>query len=469
MSERRVLFAVAAILAGIATWVAMRGPSPSSSPPFARIVDAWLSETGTPGVSVGVWREGEAPALYAAGIADSASSGMSTSHRFRIGSVTKTFVAAAVLRLVQEHRIELDEPAARHISMLPAAWGITVRHLLTHRSGLPDYNEVPAFVEAVGADLARPITTRRVLDLALPEAPSFRPGTRFQYSGTNYLLLGLLVEGVERRPLTDVLQRRLLAPLQLDATALPDPRAAIPRIASGYSTRWAHRFNEDIVDTSQVPTEAIASAAWAEGGMVSDAADLLRWAHELYGGDVLPADLREAMVRDGAGTSPYGLGAYRLKTPSGAAVGHGGVFFGYQAELRYYPDRDTAVVVLTNTDDADLGSLADSLMAAVQGSEAGDETDIETVLSDLDDDDPAVRREAALRLGETDNPGRALPALLETLETDRSSKVRAAAALAIGLAGRMDRVAAIAALQAASKDPSPEVRDAARQALQVLQ
>ena len=471
MAKRAVLLTIAVLGVGVATAVvAVRAVSQPSAPSFAPVVDAWLSETGTPGVSVGVWRQGEPPMLYAAGVARSDTAAeMSTSHRFRIGSVTKTFVAAAVLRLVQEDKVELDEPAARHISMLPAEWNVTIRHLLAHRSGVPEYNEVPAFVETIGADLGHPIATERILELVLPDKPSFRPGARFQYSGTNYLLLGLLVEQVEGKPLADVLHARFLLPLQLHATALPGPRASVPGMASGYSTRWAHLFDEDVVATSHVPQEAIASAAWAEGGMVSDARDLLQWAGALFGGDVLSPTLRDAMIHDGAETSPYGLGAYRMTTPSGPAVGHGGVFFGYQAELRYFPQTGTAVVVLTNTDNADLKSLTDRLTAAVQGPEARTESDPESLLSDLQHGNAVVRRKAALRLGETGNPILALPALIKALDTDPSPAVRAAAALAIGLAGRTDPTAAVAALQAASNDDSPEVREAAGQALQVLQ
>jgi D-alanyl-D-alanine carboxypeptidase len=249
---------------------------------------------------------------------------------FRIASVTKMITATTVLALTDQGRCRLDDPAAAHlpadvVDRLPldgrAGPGtVTIRQLLDHTSGLPDFFSHPAIWAAIrhGGGRRR-FTPHDLLDLAADAAPSFPPGTGRAYTDTGFVLAGLLVEHLTRAPLHEAYRTLVLDPAGMDATWL-ESSADVPR----RRRMLAHDLDgRDITDMD--PT-----VDWAGGGLVSTAADLARFLRALTGGRLLSREAWRAMTRWRPGPAgyydDYGLGLGRYRTAAGPLVGHHGVW-----------------------------------------------------------------------------------------------------------------------------------------------
>jgi D-alanyl-D-alanine carboxypeptidase len=267
--------------------------------------------------------------------------------RFRVGSITKTFVAVVVLQLVDEHRLGLDDTVERWLpGLVPGGGRITVRELLGHRSGLADYASDAAFVRRTVAQPRRRWTPREVLHVALAEGPVARPGERFAYASTNYVLLGLVFEHATGTSLERQLRRRIFAPLGLQDTSF----APAPLIRGRYVHGYAPSEHDGIVgsiatarDRSTVGT----SWAWAAGSIVSTAPDLSRFFGAVLQGRLLPPRLLELM-RPARGAR-YGLGLAAFRTPCGAAIGHTGALLGTVTAAWSSPDGRRRVVAMSNS------------------------------------------------------------------------------------------------------------------------
>ena len=306
-------------------------------------------EAGTPGV-VGLVRAGERTWQGASGLGDlGADRPARAGDRFRIGSVTKSFVAALVLQLVGEGRLGLDDNLERWLpGLVPGGNKLTVRQLLNHTSGLYNYTD----------DLPQPprrLRPRELVAITTGHKPLFAPGREFSYSNTNYILAGLVVERVTGQPLADQLHQRILQPLRLDDTELPTTQRALggPH-ARGYSPPdedW--RVSDGparLVDVTEMDT----SWAWAAGAMVSTTADLARFYQALLGGQLLTPELLTQMrttvdaSQAGHGTR-YGLGLEVLRPGCGVELwGHGGSLEGYGTTAFSTPDADRQLIVAIN-------------------------------------------------------------------------------------------------------------------------
>lgn len=250
--------------------------------------------------------------------------------RFRIGSVTKSFVATVALQLVAEHRLGLDDPIERHLpGLVPDGARITVRHLLQHTSGLYDYTD-RLLGGATVPDLVRmryrTWSPRELLTYALGEPPLFEPGSEWSYSNTNYIIVGLLIERITGRPYGAEVTRRIIRPLGLHQTEVPgsDPDISGPH---------AHGYLPLRGDGGIVPVDITRynpSVAWAAGEMLSSAADLNRFYGALVSGRLLPPPLL-AQMQTTASTESYGLGLLSVTLRSGTTLwGHTGGIFGYE-------------------------------------------------------------------------------------------------------------------------------------------
>ncbi|MFJ7631590.1 serine hydrolase domain-containing protein [Streptomyces sp. NPDC097595] len=291
--------------------------------------------------------------------------------RFRIGSMTKPFVATVVLQLVGEHRVALDAPVERYLPDVvrdhPGDWrGVTVRRLLQHTSGLPDYLDFLSPQDILTDPLAHH-DTRELVDLALDQPRTFRPGRGWDYSNTNYLLAGMLIERVTGRPYGEEIRRRIIQPLGLTATSVPGDDPAIP----GPHPRGYVRPGADapLMDATAINP----SVAGASGEMISSASDLNRFLAALLAGRLLePAQLGEMMkalpVGDGRA---YGLGLERRWLPCGGSYwGHGGDIFGFQTAGGATVDgRQTSVMV--NLDPGGTDAQDDDIEAAVESGLCG--------------------------------------------------------------------------------------------------
>lgn len=275
-------------------------------------------------------------------------------HRFRIGSVTKVFVAPLVLQLVDEGLLDLDRDAA------PFAPGITIRQLLNHTSGLDDADTDPvALFEPYRRDPAHRdvVGHREQLDLALKKPRLFAPGEGWSYHGSNYLVLGLIVEQVTGLTLRQALRQYLLAPLGLDETDLVEgpPRGDC---AHGYLPA-----DNPLLPTGNGPVDVteldLARFTWAGGGVVSTVGEVATMLRALLGGEVLSDLLRTEMLKavdsDWQETDRYGLGIgeisaiwRRERSSCGPAWGHLGFSLGYMALALSSEGGERQVVLCAN-------------------------------------------------------------------------------------------------------------------------
>jgi D-alanyl-D-alanine carboxypeptidase len=269
--------------------------------------------------------------------------------RFRVGSVTKTFVATVVLQLAGEGTLALDDGVERWLPGLMPGADITIRQLLNHTSGLADYAD-DAFVKRVLDDRGRIWAPGELIAIGTSHAPPFAPGAGFAYSSTGYIALGLIVEAATGHSLAAELRRRIFAPLHLRATSLDaQSRIAGPH-AHGYTRYHGGRRPLDISDIGQ-------SFAWAAGAIVSTTDDLARFYRALLRGRLLRADLLTAMrTTVPAAEQEWGLGLIETPHRCGASWGHGGETLGYETNADSSPAGTRQAVVATNADESVLGT-----------------------------------------------------------------------------------------------------------------
>lgn len=318
----------------LATALAVAAPAPETA------MDALLRrhfKPGAPGAVVLVQKQGRTLFRRAYGLADLGTlTPMTVDHGFRIGSITKTFTAAAVLRLAEEGRLDLGAPIRRHLADLPESWEpVTVLHLLNHTSGIPSYTEDPSWWPRQGENLS-PST---LLDTyAKPRPLAFAPGTAWAYSNSNYLLLGQLIEAVTGQDFGTALRVRFLDPLGLTRTGYGE----------GFSARLAAGHLEDRRPAPEISTTQLFSAA----GLVSTVDDLGHWLRALASGTAVQADSFRRMTETwrfpGGLESGYGCGLHVRTSQGHRLAGHGGQLLGYGGYLEADLDADTQVVVLCN-------------------------------------------------------------------------------------------------------------------------
>lgn len=360
---------------------ALVAPAAAQSPPSEAALaalDDWapsfLAEHQIPGALVALAADGEVLVSRSYGLADvELAVPVSDQSVFEIGSISKQFVAAAALLLVEEARLRLDDPVQTHLPEIPSEWySATVRQLLTHTSGIPDYEEIGSY-DVYGVRL----TPEEVIRIAHARPMDFAPGAGYAYSNTGYFLLSRIVERIEGEPLGAVLERRIFGPLGMTQTRFADPEAIIPHRASGY---WVDKAGALI---NRRPTER--SSTLGAGGLLSSARDLALWDHALDGEAVLSAASKEAMWTPGRladGSVPrrasgdevaYGLGWVVSPLRGLRAQHHSGQVAGFVTYFARFPDQNVAVIVLTNRYQANARPLRDRAIATfVPGADPAD-------------------------------------------------------------------------------------------------
>ena len=330
------------LLCGAATASAqLVQPSADALAELDRWIETYLDENNIPGGLVAVASRGRIVHLKPYGMANvELSVPVTDSTVFEIGSISKQFVSAAVMLLVQEDRLELDDPIHQYLPNLPSEWlGVTVRHLLTHTSGIPDYEEIRTY-DVYGFRL----TPEQVIQIAHSRPMDFAPGAGWYYSNTGYFLLSMIVERIEGRPLGPVLQSRIFEPLGMTQTRMADPAAIIPHRASGY---WVNKAGELI---NRRPTET--SSTLGAGGILTSAYDLVKWDEALYGDQLLSAESKATMwtaviLPNGENTGyafGWGVRPYRGLT----SQSHGGQVAGFVANFVRLPEQEAAIIVCLN-------------------------------------------------------------------------------------------------------------------------
>lgn len=270
---------------------------------------------------------------------------MSPEMLYEIGSNTKTYTAAIILQMAAEGKLSLSDSIGQHLGYLDTSkfidMGITIKQMLNHTSGLYSYTDNPDFANDVNGDLVnKKIMPGQVLENYMDES-RFEAGTDWNYSNTNYLLLGLIVEAVDGKPFEESLRQRIFEPFELEHSYLDifeqysEPRSGT-WLPSGF-------YLSD-------PLRGFMSSAWAAGGVVSTTEDLAKWAKLLYTNKILNeawTDSMKTLTEVDGEKYPYGLGMFYRKFQGNELFGHGGTTLQHST-MEYSPNGDFALVMVIN-------------------------------------------------------------------------------------------------------------------------
>lgn len=347
-------------------------------------LDEGRAALAAPGIQASVLFADGSQWTGVSGVADLATGrALAPSTPFAVASISKTFLAAEILLLVDEGRLTLDDAVA---PLLPTTLvggaaidpRITVRMLLDHTSGLRDFLVDRRLDRAVRADPLATWTPDQALAYAgEPLAP---PGEGYHYANTNYVLLGRIAEQLTGRTLAEEYRARFFGPLGLSTASYQgaEPPAAELPTAYRYSSGRPDATPTDVTDGTAIrPFTAILTAAGAAGSVAASARDLARWARALYGGYVVAPDLVDLMVGDAAVTAtldppyPYGLGVQVFTIGGRVTYGHSGRLVGARSVVRWWPEERIAIAVVTNQSRFDPTPLLADLLAIVAPRQVG--------------------------------------------------------------------------------------------------
>ena len=322
-------------------------------------LDEWHKAASFPGATLGVvLPNGESFGLAVGHSDRDLKTPMKPQDRMLAGSVGKTFAAATALQLVKEGKIRLDDKIEKYLgrepwfSRLPNASDITVRQLMNHTSGLVRYEFKEQFTKDLTANPEKVWKPAELVAYLLDEKPPFAAGKGWDYSDTNYIVLGMIIEKVTGRRFYDEANTRLLKPLKLGDT-IPQDGLQLKGVVQGYAGPNNPFGGRD--EMIKDGTFAInPQFEWTGGGYVSTAQDLARWAKIIYEGKAFSPELLPQVVEGVqapmlGGETRYGLGVIVRKTSQGVAYGHSGFFPGYMTDMMYFPDHKVAVAVQVNT------------------------------------------------------------------------------------------------------------------------
>lgn len=313
-------------------------------------VQAQMQKRHIPGLSLAVVRDGKVIKAQGYGLANVELNVPATvTSVYEIGSVTKQFTATAVMMLVEEGKLKLDDPLSKHLTGLPEAWReVTVRHLLTHTSGIKNYTGLPGF------EVSKNLTGEQFIKAISDYPLDFAPSEKWSYSNTGYNLLGHIIERISGQSYWKFIEERFTKSLGMIATRDRNAKAIIPGRATGYEwrqNRLEHR-DSDLTDI------------FSAGALVSNVLDLVKWNAALDAKTLLrPSSFDQlwtsTKLRDGK-SHPYGFGWHLRTTVNGhRLISHNGQTAGFAANISRYVDDKLAVIVLTNLGDIGLaGNIA---------------------------------------------------------------------------------------------------------------
>lgn len=273
--------------------------------------------------------------------------------KFRLGSVTKQFTAASILLLEERGKLKTDDLVKKYMPDAPAAWDkITIYHLLTHTSGIPNFTSFPDYHKSE----AEPTTPEKLVARFRDKPLDFQPGEKWSYSNSGYVLLGYLLEKISGQSYKDFLQENIFKPLGMNDSGYDSNSAIILHRASGYTPGPNGPENTGYIDMT-IPLSA--------GGLYSTTHDLLKWEQGLFGGKVLSAASFQKMTTPFKNDYACGLG---VRSVNGRRlIEHGGGIEGFNTELAYYPDDKLTIVVLGNLNGGAPGDIASKLASVAHG------------------------------------------------------------------------------------------------------
>jgi CubicO group peptidase (beta-lactamase class C family) len=283
--------------------------------------------------------------------------------KHRLGSITKQFTSMLIMQLVEQGKLKLDVPISTYLPDYPKKNGdvITLHHLLTHSSGTPNMTEFPGFVKDIMRNSYSPL---QLVNLFADSTLQFKPGERFAYSNSGYILLGYIIEKVTGKSYEQVLQENIFAPLKMNNTGYDHSRPLLKNRANGYEKNGRHYVNADFIDMS-VP--------YAAGSLYSTVEDLFLWDQALYGNQLLRKENMDLLftkhISSGGGHYGYGLNIGDI--PLGntaeriATIGHGGGINGFNTQLTRIPSDKSFIVLLNNTGGSPLYEMTNAIAAII--------------------------------------------------------------------------------------------------------
>lgn len=262
-----------------------------------------------------------------------------TDHKFRIGSITKQFTSVAVLKLVEEGKLDLQDLVQKYLPGFPSE--VTIEHLLTHTSGLLDYGNKADWFSKVSKQDLEP---QDLADYVKNDSLHFSPGNQFEYNNTGYHLLGLIIEKLSGKTYADFLKEEIFVPLQMTNTFAHDSQKVVVDLVDGYELMNGQTFHPEYIHPKQ---------PFSAGSLVSTAGDLQKWYSGLFAGKLIkPETLEKALtpfkLNDGS-HSPYGYGWFLDEQQGLQVVNHGSNYPGYIAEVSYFPKSGILVTALSNS------------------------------------------------------------------------------------------------------------------------
>jgi CubicO group peptidase (beta-lactamase class C family) len=302
-----------------------------------------LAHSGAPSASLAVVRDGRVIYAHAYGRARLAPPlAASTSMRYSIGSVSKQFTATAVLLLAERHKLSLDDKVSRWLPDLTRAGDVSIRQVLSMTSGYQDYWPQ----DYVMPSMLKPVTAQEIVNGWAKKPLDFEPGTKWQYSNTNYVIAGLIVEKAAGMPLVDFLRKEIFTPLHMESVVITDDQALGPTDPERYM-RYA-------IGPLRVAPKEGKGWVFAAGELAMSANDLARWDISVIDQKVLaPASYRaqqtSVLLANGLSTG-YGFGVGVGANGEHRLIEHGGEVSGFTTDNSIYPDEHAAVVVMTNLD-----------------------------------------------------------------------------------------------------------------------
>ena len=362
LGSRKPFAILAIVLTALSTALAAQTPPQNKSALQQQLQSkfAELHKAGTfPGGTAGIVLADGSTIALAVGVSDkTAGTPMKPTDRLLLGSVGKTYVSAVALQMIHEKKFSLDDTLDKFFGKEPwfprlaNASTITVRHLMTHTSGIVRYEFNPQFTKDLSANPDKVWTGEDRLAYLFDAKPPFAPGEGGQYSDTNYIVLGMIIERVGGIPYYEQLKKRILEPHKLRDTVPADSRR-VPGLVQGYAgAQNPFGGTDEMIKDGKFAVNP--QFEWTGGGLAVTALDLAKWGKILYEGKAFPqemlAQMLDAVPARGLGAeAKYGLGVIIRPSPLGITYGHSGFMPGYQTELVYFPDSKITVAVQVNT------------------------------------------------------------------------------------------------------------------------
>jgi CubicO group peptidase (beta-lactamase class C family) len=353
-------------------------------------VRAEMARQKVPGVAIAIVKKGRVFAARGYGFAN-------VEHHvpvgpdtiFQSGSLGKQFTATAVMLLVEQGKIGLEDPITKFFAGAPASWrAITVRHLLTHTSGIPDYEEVKEGPASV--DLRRDYTEDELTRFAFNLTLEFPPGSRWNYSNTGYVLLGVIIHKTSGQFYGDLLRERVFAPLGMKTTRVISEEDIVPHRAAGYRLEKGALKNQEWVSPTLNTT--------ADGALYFSVRDLIAWDKGLRAGAILSprswAQVYDPVTLNSGHRYPYGFGWFVDPLDGNVRLHHSGSWQGFKSYISRYLGEDLTIIVLANLADADPARFVDGIAGILAPALAP------PALTPIPDPEPEVRArlDALLRL-----------------------------------------------------------------------